>query len=72
MSTATEQLAEVNAAITKVLAAGQSLKRGDGGATLADINILFKERQRLQPLADAEAAGIDLPVIRHGLPVRAR
>lgn len=72
MSTYTEQLAEINAAITNVLTAGQSLKRGDGGAVLPDINVLLKERARLTPLAKAEEEDIDLPVERHALPVRAR
>ena len=70
--TYTEQLAEVNAAITNILTAGQQIGRGGANVRQADLNILFAERKRLEPLAAAESSGIDIPVVRYGVPVRSR
>lgn len=56
MATYTEQLAEVNAAITKVMG-GQEVQAGDRRVRRADLAQLLAERKRLEPLALREAAG---------------
>lgn len=60
MGVYTDQLAEVRAAISKVLK-GQSYTISDGGmtrqATRADLGQLEAREQRLIPLADQEANG---------------
>lgn len=70
--TYTEQLAEINTAITRVLTGGQQVGRAGAYAQQAQIQFLFAERKRLEPLADAEANGTDTPVYRYGIPVRSR
>jgi hypothetical protein len=76
MATYTEQLTEVNTAITNILSAGQYIKRGEGVVQQALLKDLIAERKRLEPLARAEAAGIltntGEPVVRYGIPVRSR
>jgi|GEM_PF-4439413 len=72
MSTYTEQLTEVNTAITNILAAGQYIKRGEATVQQALLKDLLAERKRLEPLAAAEAAGYDTPVYRRGVPRRSR
>jgi len=67
-----EQLAEINTAITRILAVGHQIGRDGAYVQQAQIQYLFAERKRLEPLATAEAANINTPVVRHGLPVRSR
>ena len=57
MATYTEQLAEINAAITAVLTKGQRYQIGDRMLWRADMEWLISERARLEPLARAEATG---------------
>lgn len=57
MATYTEQLAEINAAITAVLIKGQRYQIGDRMLWRADAEFLFAERDRLTPLAAREANG---------------
>lgn len=70
--TYTEQLAEINTAITRVLTAGQQVGRGGAYAQQASLPVLLSERKRLEPLAAAEEVGINTPVIRFGVPVRSQ
>ena len=57
MATYTEQLAEINAAITAVLTKGQRYQIGDRMLWRADMEWLIAERARLEPLARAESNG---------------
>ena len=57
MATYTEQLAEINAAITAVLTKGQRYQIGDRMLWRADAEFMYSERARLEPLARAEAGG---------------
>ncbi len=70
--TYTEQLAEINTAITRILTAGQDISRGGARVRQGELDILLAERKRLEDLIAAESAGTDTPVWRHGLPVRSR
>lgn len=57
MATYVEQLAEVNAAITAVCVRGQRYKIGDREVWRGDLEWLFGERARLEPLASRESGG---------------
>ncbi len=70
--TYTEQLAEINTAITRILTAGQQAGRAGAYAQQAQIQFLFAERKRLEPLAAAEVSGVDTPIYRHGGSVRSQ
>lgn len=70
--TYTEQLAEVNAAISNILTAGQQIGRGGANVRQAELSTLFAERERLEPLAAAEAAGTTTPVWRRAEVVRSQ
>lgn len=70
--TYTQQLAEINTAITNILIAGQQIGRGGAAVRQADLNVLLAERKRLEPLAAAESSDIDIPVVRYGIPVRSQ
>lgn len=56
-----DSLAEINAAITAVTERGQRYRIGDGPTSRevwrGDLEWLFNERSRLEPLAAREAAG---------------
>lgn len=70
--TYTEQLAEVNTAITRTLTAGQQVGRAGAYVQQARLDTLFAERKRLEPLAAGEVSGVDTPIYRHGIPVRSQ
>lgn len=52
-----DQLAEINRAITAVVERGQRYKIGDRELWRPDAEWLFAERRRLEPLAKREASG---------------
>ncbi len=70
--TYTEQLAEVNTAITRILTAGQQIGRSGAYAQHALYRDLVAERKRLEPLAAAEATGTSTPVWRTAQSERSR
>jgi len=59
-----DSLAEVNAAITAVTTRGQRYKIGDREVWRGDLEWLFSERKRLEPLANAEGRGGGLRIRR--------
>lgn len=64
------QLAEVNAAITAVATRGQRYRIGDRELWRGDLEWLFSERRRLEPLAFREAQAAADPCGRSGIRVR--
>lgn len=64
-----DSLAEVNAAITAVTERGQRYKIGDREVWRGDLEWLFAERKRLEPLAQGEARGGTGPRIRRVIPL---
>lgn len=57
IKTYTEQLEEIQAAITAILGGAQSYTVGSRTYERADITPLLKQEERLMPLAAREAAG---------------
>lgn len=70
--TYTEQLAEVNTAITRIMTGGQQVGRGGAYSQQGDLKVLLDERKRLELLANAEATGTNIPVWRTANSVRSQ
>ena len=54
MAKATEQLAEVNIAITKILSGGQSYQIGSRRMTRADIGVLYQMKKELESAVNSD------------------
>lgn len=59
-----DSLSEVNAAITAVSERGQRYKIGDREVWRGDLEWLYQERRRLEPLATAETRGSGMRIRR--------
>lgn len=68
LKTYTEQLEEVQAAISEILTRGQSVSANDSAKQRAQLDALERREQRLIPLAAREASGRRGPVLRQAVP----
>jgi hypothetical protein len=67
MSTYTDQLASVRAAISALEAGGQEVRMADGRTVrYPDLAVLYAREERLVPLATREASGRTGPSISRG------
>lgn len=57
MSDTKKQLAEINEAITKILAGGQSYKVGNRSLTRADLSTLYQMKKELENNASEDNSG---------------
>jgi len=57
IKTYTEQLEEVQAAISAIVTGAQSYTKGERSATRADLKALFAEEKRLRIMVKRETAG---------------
>jgi hypothetical protein len=69
MATYVERLANIDAAIAKIESGAQEVRYEGRSVRYADIERLYAERTRLEPLAAAEAAqGGGRMTVRYGVP----
>lgn len=66
MATYTEQLAAVEVAIAKAERAQEAVTENGRRVRRADLEVLYRERARLTPLANREGAGRTGPTISRG------